>query len=89
MPAPTARTTGPHHGTPKRPHHARVSPARQHQILSAIHPEPPQRALTNHAVTVFMSPRHAYLAKHDHQLRGRNRHLFYSGLETGYVLDAT
>jgi hypothetical protein len=26
----------------------------------------------NHAMTVLMSPRHAYQAKHDHHFRGRH-----------------
>jgi hypothetical protein len=34
--------TSPQHGTPQRPHHARVNPSHRHRILAAIHPEPLQ-----------------------------------------------
>ena len=43
-------TTSPRHGTPKRPDPARVSPAHQHRILSAIHPEPLRHTLTDPAI---------------------------------------
>jgi hypothetical protein len=43
------------------------------RFSSEIHPETSLHILRNHAMTVFMSRRHAYQAKRDHHVRGRYR----------------